>query len=122
MTAVIGDTSYPNYKNADTVTASGTYIYDMTTKGQVQLITLTNAVTVTFGAPVGILEGAMYKLILKAGDANVRTFAWNSAFKFPSAVPPLTTGTSTTGAYDVISFLGGPSNTLIYDGMNADVR
>lgn len=120
-TTVNGDTK-PFYTNNTTVTATGTFSYSVGTHGQVCLITLTNAITVTFGAPANITEGAMYKFILKAGDTSARTFAWNSAYKFPAATPTLTSGTTTTGAYDVITFIGGASNTLIYDGKVTDVR
>ena len=58
----------------------------------------------------------MYKFILKAGDANTRTYSWNAAYKFPSAVAPLTSGTVTSGAFDIITFIGGASNTLIFEG------
>ena len=102
------------------VSATGTYTFDGA--DQVREITLTNAITVTFGAPSGITQYAMYKLILKAGDTSARTFAWNSAYKFPSATALLTSGTTTSGAFDVISFIGGASNTLIYQGHVSDVR
>ena len=58
----------------------------------------------------------MYKFILKAGDTNARTYSWNSAYKFPSAVSALTNGTTTNGAFDIITFIGGASNTLIFEG------
>jgi hypothetical protein len=112
----------PFYKNTDTISATGTYTFDANTKGQVNAITLTNAITVTFGAPANIVEGAMYKLILLAGDTSVRVFAWNSAYKFPSAVSPLVAGATSLNALDIITFLGGPGNTLIYDGVSANVR
>lgn len=112
----------PFYKNINTITATGTFVYDPTTHGQVALITLTNAATITFGAPTSITEGAMYKMILKAGDTAVRTFAWNAAYKFPSASSPLGSGSTTVGALDIITFIGGPGNTLIYDGSLTDVR
>lgn len=89
---------------------------------QVREITFTNAITATFAAPTGIVEHAMYVFKLKAGDTSARTFAWNSAYKFPAATAPLTTGTVTSGAFDVITFIGGASNTLIYQGHQADVR
>lgn len=112
----------PKYLDTDTVSTSSTYTYDASIKGQINLITLTNAITVTFGAPGNIVAGTMYKFILKAGDTNARSFAWNSAYKFPAATPKLTTGTITSGAYDVITFIGGATNTLIYDGHGVDVR
>lgn len=118
----IGQTSVPTYLNTDTVSATSTYTYDGNTKGQVNLITLTNAITVTFGAPANIVEGATYVFILKAGDTNARTFAWNTAYKFPGGAPALTSGTITNGGFDIITFLGMPSNVLVYRGHNADVR
>lgn len=112
----------PFYKNTDTISVSGTYTFDANTKGQVNAITLTNSITVTMGAPANIVEGAMYKLIFVAGDSSVRVFAWNAAYKFPAAVSPLTAGSTVVGSYDIITFLGGPGNTLVYDGVSANVR
>lgn len=89
---------------------------------QVREITMTNAITVTFGAPTGIVENAMYIFKLKAGDTSARLYAWNAAYKFPSGTPKLTSGTLTNGAKDIISFIGGPSNTLEYVGHQADCR
>lgn len=102
------------------VSTTSTYTFDGA--DQIREITFTNAITVTFGAPTGITQYAMYKFLLKAGDTSARTFAWNSAYKFPSATAPLTSGTTTNGAYDIITFIGGASNTLIYDGKQSDVR
>ncbi len=76
----------------------------------------------TFGAPTGIVAKAMYKFLLKAGDTSARSFAWNAAYKFPSGFAPLAQGTTNNGAYDIITFIGGASNTLIYDGHTTDVR
>lgn len=112
----------PWYKNTTTMSASGTLVFDPVSLGQVALITLTGAIAVVFGAPTSITEGAMYKMILRAGDTSARTFAWNVAYKFPSGSSPLVTGSKTTGSVDIITFIGGPSNTLIYDGSLADVR
>ena len=112
----------PWYKNTTTMTASGTLVFDPVSLGQVALITLTGAIAVVFGAPTSITEGAMYKMILRAGDASARTFAWNVAYKFPSGSPPLAAGSTASGAVDIITFIGGASNTLIYDGSLADVR
>lgn len=101
------------------VSTTSTYTFDGA--DQIREVTLTNAITVTFGAPTGITEKAMYKFMLKAGDTSARVFAWNAAFKFPSATPPLTAGATTNGAYDIINFIGGAGNTLIYDGHHANV-
>ncbi|PPC99496.1 MAG: hypothetical protein CTY35_04045 [Methylotenera sp.] len=101
------------------ISTTSTYTFDGT--DQIREITLTNAITVTFGAPSGIVPKAMYKFMLKAGDTSARVFAWNAAFKFPNATPPLTAGATTNGAHDIINFIGGAGNTLIYDGHNANV-
>lgn len=101
------------------VSTTSTYTFDGA--DQIREVTLTNAITVTFGAPTGITEKAMYKFMLKAGDTSARVFAWNAAYKFPSATPPLTAGATTNGAYDIINFIGGAGNTLIYDGHHANV-
>jgi hypothetical protein len=108
--------------DSGTAAVSTTSTYNFDGADQIREITLTNAIVVTFGAPTGITQNAMYKLILKAGDTSARSFSWNSAYKFPSATPPLTSGTTTNGAFDVISFIGGASNTLLYQGHVADVR
>lgn len=89
---------------------------------QVRETTFTNAITATFAAPTGIVEGSLYIFKLKAGDTAARAYAWNAAYKFPGAVAPLTSGTLTSGAKDIITFIGGPSNTLEYQGHQADVR
>ena len=102
------------------VSTTSSYVFDGA--DQIREITLTNAITVTFGAPTGIVQHAMYKFLLKAGDTSARTFAWNAAYKFPSATSTLASGTTTSGAYDIITFIGGATNTLIYDGVTKDVR
>jgi hypothetical protein len=122
MSVIMGDSSSPNYNNGNTMSATGSFVMNPPTTGQIALIVATNAITITFGAPTNILEGASYKIIVKAGDASARTYAWNSAYKFPNATPPVTAGTQVTGAYDMISFVGGASNTLYYDGSNTSVR
>lgn len=101
------------------ISTTSTHTFDGT--DQIREITLTNAITVTFGAPSGIVPKAMYKFMLKAGDTSARVFAWNAAFKFPNGTPPLTAGATTNGAHDIISFIGGAGNTLIYDGHLANV-
>lgn len=112
----------PYYTNDPSIAAGNTFLYSVGTHGQVCLITVSGSGTITFGAPANITEGAMYKFILKAGDTSGRTFAWNAAFKFPSATSLLTSGSTTIDAYDTISFIGGAGNTLIYDGHQADLR
>ena len=112
-------TQRPDYGTASISTTS-THTFDGA--DQIREFTLTNTITVTFGAPTGITQYAMYKFILKAGDTSARTFSWNSAYKFPSAVSALTNGTTTNGAFDIITFIGGASNTLIFEGVCRDVR
>lgn len=107
----------PHYLNTDTVSATGTYTYDGNTKGQINLITMTNAITVTFGAPTNIVEGQPYTFLLKAGDTAARVYAWNAAYE---NAPP-TAGTLVNGKKDIIHFIGGPSNTLIYSGSTVGV-
>lgn len=102
------------------VSTTSTYTFDGA--DQIRTITLTNAITVTFGVPTGVTQNAYYTFVLKAGDTSFRTFVWNSAYKFPSASAPLTTGTQTNGASDIITFIGGPSGTLLYVGSVSDVR
>jgi hypothetical protein len=102
------------------VSTTSTYTFDGA--DQIRTVTFTNAITVTFGAPTGITPNAYYTFRLLAGDTSARTFAWNSAYKFPAATPPLTTGTATNGASDIITFIGGATNTLLYVGHQSDVR
>lgn len=102
----------PNYTNSDTVSTTSSYTYDGSTKGQINLVTLTNAITVTFANPTNIIEGALYIFLLKAGDTSARTFAWGSNYQ---NTPP-SSGTAVTGKADVVSFIGGAGNTLIYSG------
>lgn len=112
----------PWYKNDNAISTTSTFGYDPVANGQVALITLTNGITITFATPSNIVEGSMYKFLLKAGDTNPRTFAWNASYKFPVAAAPLTNGTVVNGAVDSITFIGGPGNTLVYDGHNEDLR
>jgi hypothetical protein len=114
--------SRASYSNAQTITATGNFTFNPLTNGQIQLITLTNAAVITMAAPTNIVEGAMYKIILKAGDTAARSLAWNSAYKFPGAAAAVTSLSITTNALDVITFTGGPTNTLIFEGSNTDVR
>jgi hypothetical protein len=108
------------YTNVDNASAGSTFIYDGAAKGQICRISLSGTGTVTFGAPVNCVEGSMYKFVLSPADSNAKTYAWNSAYKFPGGVPVLTAAT-TYPHVDTITFLGGPNSTLIYDGSSADV-
>lgn len=122
MPVTMGDSSAPNYNNANTTAGSATFTLNPPTTGQVALITMTGVGTVTFGAPTNILEGAAYKIIAKAGDSSARTYAWNAAYKFPSGTPVVTTAAGQTGYVDIMSFTGGASNVLYYDGSITNVH
>lgn len=120
--ATVFETQQTPSKAALAISATSSFTVDPTLNGQVQIVTLTNAITVTFDAPTNIVEGTGYKLLLKAGDTSARSFIWNSAFKFPAGASQLSAGTTSNGAYDVITFIGGSSNILIFDGVGKDVR
>lgn len=105
-----------------TAAVSTTSTYSFTGAAQVTTVTLTNAITVTMGAPSGLVAGAYYTLVLTAGDTNARSFAWNSAWKFPSGAAPLASGTTTSGASDIVTFLALTATTAAYVGHQADVR
>lgn len=109
-------------KNSLAISTTSSFVFNPALNGQVQIVTLTNAITVTFDAPTNIVEGTGYKLLLKAGDTSARSFIWNTAYKFPAAVAQLSSGTISNGAFDVITFIGGASNILIFDGVGKDVR
>ena len=111
----------PNYSSSSAASAGGTFTYDAQVFPQVAVISITLAGAITMAAPANIVEGTAYKIIFKAGDTNARTVTWNSAYKFPSATPTLTSLSATVDGYDVISFIGGPGNTMIYDG-GKDIR
>ena len=112
----------PSYVTVTTISTTSTFSYSPSSHGQVANIPLLNSIIVTFGAPTGIVEGSMYKFVLKAGDSLVRTFAWSTSFKFPSGFSPVSSASVVTGAFDIVTFLGGAANTLIYDGSSLDVR
>ena len=101
----------PYYTNTQAISATGSFTFDPQTHGQVCKIALTNAITVTFAAPTNIVEGAPYTLILQAGDTSARTFSWNAAYK--NTVP--TSGVTTSGNSNVLNFIGGAGNTLVYN-------
>lgn len=111
----------PYYNN--TWAFSGTSNFNMDgTNGQIQLITLTGSFTLSILAPASVTEGAQYTLIFKSGDTNSKTLAWGSGYKWPGGSAFVLTTSNTTGAYDIISFIGGASNTLYYTGSLLDVR
>lgn len=111
----------PSYTTVSISTTSS-YFYNPLTDGQVVDIALTNATTITFGAPANIVPGSSYQFILRAVDGGVRTFAWGASFKFPSGTPPISAGTINIGAVDILTFIGAPGNVLYYNGHVADVR
>jgi hypothetical protein len=115
-------TQRPHYLNTATAAGGSSFAYDPPTHGQVALITVSTAGVVTFGAPTNIIEGTPYTFLLKAGDTGAKTYAWNAAYKFGSATAPLTSSTIVAGAYDLINFIGGATNTLIYNGHKGDIR
>lgn len=112
----------PKYGNAATAAGGGSFTFDPTTHGQIALITCSTAGTLTFNAPTNIVEGAPYTMMLKAGDANARTPAWSAAFKWGGATSPITALSTTVGTIDMVNFIGGAANTLIYNGHKQDVR
>lgn len=122
VSSLLTSQSRASYTSTQTITATGTFTFDPTTNGQVQRVAVTGVSTITMGAPTNIVEGAMYKIILVAGDTSVRTVAWNSAYKWPAATALATSLSATVGAWDTLTFTGGPSNTLVYEGSNLDVR
>jgi hypothetical protein len=105
-----------------TTAVSTTSSYSFAGADQVVNITLTNAITVTFAAPTGLVTGAYYTFILTAGDALARTFAWNAAWKFPGAAIKLASGSATSGGVDVITFLALSATTAAYVGHTSDCR
>lgn len=69
-----------------------------------QSVKLTTAAARTFNAPTNIIEDALYVLRLTTGGF---TPSWNAAYKWDIVPSGLVNATYT------ISFIGGPSNTLI---------
>ena len=117
-------TNFTATQRADynTASVSTTSSYSFAGADQIVNITFTNAITVTFAAPSGLVTGAYYTFILTAGDTSARTYAWNAAWKFPAATPPLTSGPTTSGSVDVITFLALSATTAAYVGHTADCR
>jgi hypothetical protein len=91
--------------------------------GQVAYYNLVGAGAVTINAPTGAKQGAFYTFVFNATDTNVRTFVWNSFFKFPGGVATLTSGSTTVGGKDIITFWCSPGAlSFVYVGHVADVR
>lgn len=106
------------------VSTTSDFVFDPSTHGQVCTVTVTNAVTVTIRASSGkFVAGAHYTLILKAGDTSARTYAHNTTeVKAPSQTLPITSGTATNGAWDVLHLVGVDTNTVAVVGSARDVR
>lgn len=110
-----------NYDNTKTVSGGGSFTFDGATMAQQIVITATGAGTVTFAAPTNIVEGMMYKFIIKAGDTSARPAAFHVNYLFPSASSVLTALSQTVGGEDILPFIGRAGNKLALDG-GRDVR
>lgn len=105
------------------ISATGDFVYDPSTHGQVCTITLTNAITVTLKCSAGkIVAGTHYTLRFVAGDTSARSFAKGSTVAGPSGALPITSGTVTSGGRDVFHLVGVDTNNAEIDGSGADVR
>lgn len=81
---------------------------------QGQVASLTLAGNRTMAAPTNIVQNALYILRVSQDATGSRTLTWNAAFKFGgNGAPTLTT---TANKVDILSFIGGASNTLEYIG------
>lgn len=105
------------------ISATGDFVYDPSTHGQVCTITLTNAITVTLKCSAGkISPRAHYKLIFVAGDTAARSFAKGTTVKAPGGALPITTASATSGAWDVFNLTGYDADNAVVDGACADAR
>lgn len=107
----------PKAPFSGSMTYGATVTFDGNVNGQVSYLTLAGNITMV--APANIIQNALYTFLITQDGAGSRTIAWNTSFKFGSlGAPVLTTTASKT---DIISFVGGASNTLICIGtrMNA---
>lgn len=105
------------------VSTTSDFNYSPATHGQVCTVTLTNAITVTLKVSAGtVVAGTHYTLILKAGDTSARSFAKGSTFLAPGGNLPITSGATTTNAWDVLHLVGVDTNTVAVVGSSADVR
>lgn len=96
------------------LTDAATVAWDGDANGQV--VTLANGATRAMGAPTNIKQYAAY--ILRVTPTGAFSLTFNAAFKFGGSGAP--TLTSTSGKTDILSFLGGASNTLEYLGIRKD--
>jgi len=99
-----------------TLTDAATIAWDVSV-AQVSKVTLGG--NRTFGAPTNQIAGAYYGLLIIQDGIGSRTGAWNSVFKFPTAVAP--TLTTTTNAKDFFVFRSDGTNMYL-QGKSMDVR
>ena len=106
------------------VSSTSDFTYNPSTHGQTCTVTVTTTCAITLRVSAGtIVAGTHYSLILKAGDTSVRTYAHNTAeVKAPTAALPITSGTITNNAWDVLHLIGVDTNTVAVVGSAADVR
>lgn len=105
------------------VTATSTVLYSPSVHGQSPVFTMSGVSTVTFGPPVGIAVGTEYRFLLRAADTSLRTLVWDPAYyKFPGGVAAPLAGAIVVGATDIITFVGGPGNTLLQVDVSLGVR
>jgi hypothetical protein len=96
-----------------TLTDGATINWNGNTNGQVVAVTLTG--NRTMAAPTNIQSRALYLMRVTQDATGSRTLTWNAAFKFGgSGAPTLTT---TASKVDILSFVGGASNTLEFIGI-----
>lgn len=77
--------------------------------GAVAVLNMTGAKARTFGAPVGVIDGVDYTLLLKQdANGNEAIGSWSSVFKFAGGIAPtLSTGANKT---DVFRFIAQGGN------------
>ena len=83
-----------------------------------QVVQLTIAGNRAMAAPTNILQHAMYLMRITQDAVGTRTLTWDSAYKFGSSGAPSLT--ATPSKTDILSFLGGASNTLEFLGIRKD--
>lgn len=99
-----------------TLTDGATIDWNGNSNGQV--VTLTLGGNRTMNAPTNIQQFASYIMRIAQDGTGSRTLTWNAAYKFGgSAAPVLTT---TASKVDIITFIGGSSNTLECTGYRLD--
>ena len=117
-----GGTATPT-SGSSSVSTTSTFTYNPSTHGQVCEVTLTNAITVTLAISAGtIVPGTHYTLILKAGDTSIRSFAKDATLLAPSAILPITSGSTTSSGRDILHLYGISTNSVAVVGSAADVR